>query len=55
MLLAYLMRCALWTASAMLGGIGVFCVIYSFVVPPLAGQALLHLGAALAIIYFADL
>jgi hypothetical protein len=52
MLLVFLMRSALWTISATLGGIGVFCVIYSCVVPHLAAPALILLGTALAIVYF---
>jgi hypothetical protein len=52
LLLAYLMRSALWAISATLGGLGVFCVIYSFVAPHLGAQGLILLGAALAIVYF---
>jgi multisubunit Na+/H+ antiporter MnhB subunit len=33
--------------SAVLGGYGVFCVIYSFSSPEIAGQALILLGAAI--------
>ncbi len=33
--------------SAVLGGYGVFCVIYSFASPEIAGQALILLGAAI--------
>jgi hypothetical protein len=51
---AYLMRSALLMTSAALGGFGVFSVIYSFVVPSLAAQGLILLGAALAIVYFTD-
>jgi hypothetical protein len=38
--------------SALLGGFGVFCVIYSFSTPHIAAQALILLGAALALSYF---
>jgi hypothetical protein len=50
--LTFLLRSALWTISATLGGVGVFCVIYSFVVPYLAAHGLILLGTALAIVYF---
>jgi hypothetical protein len=52
MLESFLMRSALSIVSAILGGLGVFCVIYSFTAPHIAAQALLLLGAALAISYF---
>ena len=46
------MRSALAIVSAMLGGFGVFCVIYSFTSPHIAAQALVLLGAALSLSYF---
>jgi multisubunit Na+/H+ antiporter MnhB subunit len=52
MLQAFLMQRALAFVSAILGGFGVFCAIYSFEVPELALQALLLLGAALLISHF---
>ena len=52
MLRAFLMQHALSLISALLGGFGVFCVIYSFAEPQLAAQAVVLLGAALAISYF---
>ena len=54
MLQTFLMQSALSMTSAALGGFGVFCVIYSFDAPHLAAQALILLGGALAIVYFAD-
>ena len=39
--------------SALLGGYGVFCVLYSFDAPDIAAQALILLGAALALSYCA--
>jgi hypothetical protein len=54
MLLYFLMRCALWTVATTLGGVSVFCVIYSFVVPNAAAPGLVLLGTALAIVYFGD-
>jgi multisubunit Na+/H+ antiporter MnhB subunit len=43
----------LWSlVSALLGGFGVFCVVYSFSTPHIAAQALILLAAALALSYF---
>jgi multisubunit Na+/H+ antiporter MnhB subunit len=52
MLQAFFMQRALSVVCALLGGFGVFCVIYSFSTPHVAAQALILLGAALAISYF---
>ena len=52
MLQASLMRRAASLTSAVLGGYGVFCVIYSFSSPAMAGQAFILLGAALALSHF---
>jgi hypothetical protein len=52
MLQALLMRRALSVVCALLGGFGVFCVIYSFSTPHIAAQALILLSAALAVSYF---
>jgi len=52
MLQAFLMQRALALVSALLGGFGVFCVIYSFSTPHVAAEALILLGAALAVSYF---
>lgn len=52
MLQEFLMQRALSLLSALLGGFGVFCVIYSFSTPHIAAQALILLGAALAVSYF---
>jgi hypothetical protein len=52
MLAAFLTQHALAFISALLGGFGVFCAIYSFEVPEMALQALLLLGAALVISHF---
>jgi multisubunit Na+/H+ antiporter MnhB subunit len=52
MLQAFFMQRALSLLCALLGGFGVFCVIYSFAAPDIAAQALILLGAALAISYF---
>lgn len=52
MLRAFFMQRALSIVSALLGGFGVFCVIYSFSAPDIAAQALILLGAALALSYF---
>jgi hypothetical protein len=52
MLQAFFMQRALSLVCALLGGFGVFCVIYSFSTPHVAAQALILLGAALAIFYF---
>ena len=49
---AFFMQRALSLVCALLGGFGVFCVIYSFSAPHIAAQALVLLGAALAINYF---
>jgi hypothetical protein len=54
MLSTLLMRWASSLLSALLGGSGVFCVIYSFAVPSVAPDALILLGSALAITYFSD-
>jgi multisubunit Na+/H+ antiporter MnhB subunit len=51
---AFSMQSGLSFVSALLGGYGVFCVIYSFAAPDLALQALILLGAALGISYFTD-
>jgi multisubunit Na+/H+ antiporter MnhB subunit len=39
--------------SAVLGGYGVFCVLYSYGAPNVAAQALILLGAALVLTYCA--
>jgi len=52
MLQAFFMQRALSLVSALLGGFGVFCVVYSFSTPHVAAQALILLGAALAVSYF---
>jgi multisubunit Na+/H+ antiporter MnhB subunit len=52
MLQAFFMRRAMSMISAALGGFGVFCVVYSFSTPHIAAQALVLLGAALALSYF---
>jgi hypothetical protein len=52
MLQAFFMRRALSLVCALLGGFGVFCVVYSFSEPQVAAQALILLGAALAVSYF---
>jgi multisubunit Na+/H+ antiporter MnhB subunit len=49
---ALLLQRATAVITAMLGGFGVFCVIYSFAAPHIAAQALMLLGAALAMSYF---
>jgi hypothetical protein len=49
MLRATLAQCATALISAVLGGYGVFCVIYSFSSPEMAGQALILLGAAIVL------
>jgi hypothetical protein len=49
---AFLMQRATALISALLGGFGVFCVIYSFSTPHIAAEALILLGAALAVSYF---
>jgi multisubunit Na+/H+ antiporter MnhB subunit len=54
MLPALSMRQFLSLLSAMLGGYGVFCVVYSFVAPDIAAQALILLGAALVLSYCAS-
>jgi multisubunit Na+/H+ antiporter MnhB subunit len=51
---AFLMRSSLSLVSALLGGYGVFCVIYSFGAPDIALQALILLSAALSVLYFTD-
>ena len=52
MLQAFLIQRATAVLSAVLGGFGVFCVIYSFANPHIAAEALILLGAALAVSYF---
>jgi hypothetical protein len=52
MLQAFFMQRALSLIGAALGGFGVFCVIYSFTAAHIAAQALILLGAALAVSYF---
>jgi multisubunit Na+/H+ antiporter MnhB subunit len=52
MLQAFLMQRATTVLAAVLGGAGVFCVIYSFSAPDVAAQALILLGAALALSHF---
>jgi multisubunit Na+/H+ antiporter MnhB subunit len=54
MLQAFLARRASSLIAAVLGGFGVFCVIYSFAAPHVAAQALILLGAALAVSYFSQ-
>ena len=49
---ACLLQRASAVISALLGGFGVFCVIYSFTDPQMAAQALVLLGAAFAVNYF---
>ena len=52
MLHLFLMRSATSLLSAILGGVGVFCVIESFQTPILAMHALILLGTATAITRF---
>jgi len=52
MLGAFFTQRALSVVCALLGGFGVFCVIYSFSTPDIAAQGLILLGAALAVSYF---
>jgi multisubunit Na+/H+ antiporter MnhB subunit len=52
MLQAFLVQRATALLSALLGGFGVFCVLYSFSTPDIAAEALILLGAALALSYF---
>jgi multisubunit Na+/H+ antiporter MnhB subunit len=52
MLQSLLVQRAASVMSAVLGGFGVFCVVYSFSTPHIAAQALILLGAALAVSYF---
>ncbi|MBV8778517.1 MAG: hypothetical protein JO258_15075 [Alphaproteobacteria bacterium] len=54
MLQAFLMQRALALVTALVGGVGVFCVIYSFAAPEIAVQGLILLGAALAMSYFTE-
>nr|UXE44107.1 hypothetical protein Hi04_10k_c1074_00027 [uncultured bacterium] len=49
---AFLVHRAAALISALLGGAGVFCVVYSFSTPDIAAEALILLGAALAVSYF---
>ena len=51
---AFLMQRATALISALLGGFGIFCVIYSFSNPHIAAEALILLGAALAVSYFSE-
>lgn len=52
MLSFVLSQLALRLLSAFLGGYGIFCLIMSFAVPRLGGQAFVLLGTASAIVYF---
>jgi multisubunit Na+/H+ antiporter MnhB subunit len=52
MLQSLLMQRAMALISALLGGFGVFCVLYSFAAPEIAAKALILLGAALVVSYF---
>lgn len=52
MLHTYLVQRAASLIAAALGGFGVFCVVYSFSAPDIAAEALILLGAALAVSYF---
>jgi multisubunit Na+/H+ antiporter MnhB subunit len=52
MLQAFFMQRALSLVCSLLGGFGVFCVLYSFSTPHIAAQALILLASALAINYF---
>ena len=52
MLQTLLVQRATALLSAVLGGFGVFCVLYSFSAPDIAAEALILLGAALAVSYF---
>ena len=54
MLQAFLMQRAMAIVTALLGGFGVFCIIYSFTAPDVAEQGLILLGAALAMSYFTN-
>ena len=54
MLPALSMRRFLSLLSAVLGGYGVFCVLYSFAAPDIAAQALILLAAALVLSYCAS-
>src|SRR6266478_3492523 len=49
-----LMRSAVALLSALFGGVGVFCAIYSGTIPSLASYAVILLGSALAITYISD-
>jgi hypothetical protein len=44
-----LMRSALWAVSTVLGGVGVFCALLSFSRPILGADAVILIGAAIAI------
>jgi hypothetical protein len=48
----FLLRSASSILSALLGGVGVFCLIESFWAPHLAMHALIMLGTATAIVRF---
>jgi len=52
MLQAQFVQRALSLLCTLLGGFGVFCVLYSFSARDIAAQALILLGAALAVSYF---
>lgn len=52
MLQAFFVQRALSLVCALLGGFGVFCVLYSFSAPDIAAQALILLGLALVLSYF---
>jgi multisubunit Na+/H+ antiporter MnhB subunit len=54
MLQSFLMQRSLSLIAALLGGFGVYCVVYSFSNPDIAAQALILLGAALAVSYFSS-
>ncbi|HKS88382.1 MAG TPA: hypothetical protein VJR70_02975 [Stellaceae bacterium] len=48
-----LLRTALWAFSTLFGSLGVFFLYISFLRPHFAAEALVFLGAATAIAYFA--
>lgn len=54
MLQTFLMQRAVALIAALLGGFGVFCVLYSFAAPEIAAKALILLGAALALSYLSS-
>jgi tryptophan synthase beta subunit len=51
---AFLMQRAMAVVTALVGGFGVFCVVYSFTAPDIAAQGLILLGLALAMSYFSS-